>query len=191
MTHPDQGGQGDQLGLSPQHFEHRRALDALFFDEAVNGRSLEDAETDIEPDPNHDDAEPERHAPSPGEELIARDPAEQQHLRLARKRPTGPPHCGHEVIKPRCAFVFERLYCRRDEPQRSRNCLSSLGVGVETSDRGLRLCPNRCDASGFVDQGCFSAPRTNRAIRPRGAIPIAMAVIPASAARPGSSQRGR
>jgi hypothetical protein len=29
-------------------------------------------------------------------------------IRLARNRPDGPPYCGHEVMKPRCASVFAR-----------------------------------------------------------------------------------
>src|SRR5207247_9554192 len=48
---------------------------------------LEDAEANVEADPDHDDREPERHAPSPVEKLVARYRAESQHRQIRQKQP--------------------------------------------------------------------------------------------------------
>src|SRR6516165_7821900 len=70
-----------------QHLDDRRTLDALLLDDAGEGWGLENAEPNVESDPDHDDAEPERHAPSPVEKLVARDPAEQQHDYIGEEQP--------------------------------------------------------------------------------------------------------
>jgi hypothetical protein len=58
------------------HCQHRRALDLLLGDELPEDRRFENAEPDIEADRDEDEAKEERHAPAPGEELLARHLAE-------------------------------------------------------------------------------------------------------------------
>jgi hypothetical protein len=79
LGHPRERGQHDQPGLPPEHLEHRRALDPVLLNDAAEDRRLQNAKPDVEPDPDHDNAEPERYAPPPGEKLVAGNPAEQQH----------------------------------------------------------------------------------------------------------------
>src|SRR5207245_450770 len=59
LTHSSQGRQRDELRLPLQHFDDRRALDALLLDDTGEGRRLENAQPNIEADPDHNDAEPE------------------------------------------------------------------------------------------------------------------------------------
>jgi len=46
-------------------------LDAAFLEDSRENRRLENAESDIEPNPDHDDREPEWDSPAPAEELVA------------------------------------------------------------------------------------------------------------------------
>ena len=60
LSGPRQSRQDDLLGLTLQHLDHGDTLDALLVDYALKCRRLEDAEPDVEPNPDHDDAEHER-----------------------------------------------------------------------------------------------------------------------------------
>src|ERR1700756_6009753 len=69
LRHPQQRGQCDLLWLTLEHFHDRHAFDAIFVEYLLEDRGLGDAESDPQPDPNHDDAEEERNPPSPNPEL--------------------------------------------------------------------------------------------------------------------------
>ena len=56
-------------------------------DQPPEHRGLENPEPDIEPDADHDDAEHERDAPAPDQELVAGDPAEHQHRDICQQQP--------------------------------------------------------------------------------------------------------
>jgi len=95
LRHPRQRGQDDLLRLSFDYFDHRRAFDAAFFQNLPENRRLKYAEPDVEADPDHDDREPERDAPTPCQELITRDRAESQHREVGEEQsgrvaPLGP-----------------------------------------------------------------------------------------------------
>jgi hypothetical protein len=84
-----QGGQRDGLWLPLQHFDDRCAGDFLAIENALENRGLEDPETNPQADANHDDAEQERNAPAPDEELVAGNPAEHQHRDIRQEQSGG------------------------------------------------------------------------------------------------------
>src|SRR5215469_5878261 len=65
--------------MAAQHFEHRRACNLLLVEDALEHWRFKNAEPDPQPYPDHNDAEPERHPPTPSEELIAGNRAEDQY----------------------------------------------------------------------------------------------------------------
>jgi hypothetical protein len=73
-----------------EDFQDRHAFDAFLVEHLLEDRGFGDAEPDPQPDANHDDAEEERNPPSPDEELVARQPAEEQH-RQVRQEQSGRP----------------------------------------------------------------------------------------------------
>src|SRR6185437_5939334 len=80
----------DDLARLPlEHFDDRRALDLVLGDEAPEHRGFENAEADPQADGHHDDADEERDAPAPGQELIARVPAEEQHRDVGEEQAGG------------------------------------------------------------------------------------------------------
>src|SRR5258708_16253296 len=76
-------------------FEDRRALDLAFRDELGEDRRLQNAQPDIEADADQDEAQEERHAPAPGEELLARHLAEGEHREIGEEEPAG-----HAELRP-------------------------------------------------------------------------------------------
>src|SRR6266852_6648779 len=72
--------------VPPDHFQHRLAHNLLFGDELGEDRRLENAQADIEADPDQNDAEEERHAPAPGDELVARNSAERQECQVREQQ---------------------------------------------------------------------------------------------------------
>ena len=87
LGHPRQRRQDDLPRLAPQHLQHRRARDLLPVEDALKHGRFEKAQPNVEPDPDHDDRQPERHPPSPFEELIARNRAEDQHENVGEEEP--------------------------------------------------------------------------------------------------------
>ena len=85
LGHPGEGRQDDLLWLALDDFEHGDSFDPLFGDQAAKDRRLEDTEPDVEPDRDHDDAQHERDAPAPDEELVARDRAEYEHRQIRQQ----------------------------------------------------------------------------------------------------------
>src|SRR5262249_2577221 len=71
FTHAGEGGKYDLLRVALDHFQYRRALDLALGQQFGEDRRLENAEPDIKPDPDEDEAQEERYAPAPGEELLA------------------------------------------------------------------------------------------------------------------------
>jgi hypothetical protein len=78
LGHAAEGGEDDLLRLLAKHFEDRHARDLLLVEDALEHRRLENAEPDPHPDADHDDADPERHTPAPGEKLVPGDRAEHE-----------------------------------------------------------------------------------------------------------------
>src|SRR5436190_12426067 len=68
-------------------FEDRRALDLAFRDELGEDRRLQDAQPDIETHADQEQAQEERYAPAPGEELLARHLAEGEHREIGEEKP--------------------------------------------------------------------------------------------------------
>jgi hypothetical protein len=66
-------------GLSLDHLYDWDTLDASLGDDPPKRRHLPDPKADVEPDCDHDDAEQERDAPAPNQELVAGDAAEYEH----------------------------------------------------------------------------------------------------------------
>ena len=78
LPHSRQCRQDDLLWVPAEHFDDRRARHLLLIEDALEDRSLEDSKADPQAERNHHDADPERHAPSPVEELITRNRAERE-----------------------------------------------------------------------------------------------------------------
>jgi len=78
--------QKDQFRPALDDFERWRPFDPVFGEQSPKGRGLEGTEPDVEAHPNHDDAEQERDAPPPNQELIARDRAEDQHRQSCQQQ---------------------------------------------------------------------------------------------------------
>ena len=93
------------FGLPPQHLEHRHAFGAFLVEDLLEHRGFHDAETDPQPDADHDGAEEERDAPAPDQELIAGKPTEEQHRAVRQEQSAGAPNCGHAERKPRFLLV--------------------------------------------------------------------------------------
>src|SRR5262249_59096380 len=74
---------------SLDHLEDRDPLNAVFGHDPPEGRRLHDAEPDVEPDGDHDKAEQERDAPTPNQELVARNAAEHEHRNICQQQPGG------------------------------------------------------------------------------------------------------
>src|SRR5262245_49293160 len=66
LRHPRERRQDEFLRLALDHFDRRRARNPLLRDNTREHRGLENTEPDIESYPDHDDAEQERDAPTPG-----------------------------------------------------------------------------------------------------------------------------
>src|SRR5437588_1916721 len=90
LGHSGEGRQDDLLRLALNDFEHWHPLYPLFGDETPEDRRLEDAEPDIEPDCDHDDAEHERDAPAPDEKLVAGNRAEHEYRQIRQQQPGRP-----------------------------------------------------------------------------------------------------
>src|SRR5215467_10285624 len=78
LSHPQQGRKDDLLRLFLEHFDDRRVLDLVFIQKLLKHRSLKNAETNPQANPNQYDRERERNSPPPGGELISRQSAEGQ-----------------------------------------------------------------------------------------------------------------
>jgi len=74
------------FGCHFNHFDHRDAFDAVLAHQSRKDRGLENAEANVEADPDHNDAQPERHAPSPVEKLFARNRAESEHRQVRQEQ---------------------------------------------------------------------------------------------------------
>src|SRR5215467_741432 len=83
--------------MPAEDFDDRRARYLLLIENALEDRGLKDSKADPKTDCDHYDADPKRHAPSPGEELITgnrtehedRDIGDEQARRRAPLRPRG------------------------------------------------------------------------------------------------------
>jgi len=87
LGHPAEGREDDLPRLSAKHLDNRRARHLLLIEDALEYRRLEDAQANPHADRDHDDADPERHAPSPGQELIAGNRAEHEHHDVGDEEP--------------------------------------------------------------------------------------------------------
>src|SRR6202040_2426790 len=76
LSHSCQCRQDDLLWVPAKHLDNWRARHRLLIEDALDHRRFEDAEADPQPDSDHDDADPERHAPAPVQKLIAGNRAE-------------------------------------------------------------------------------------------------------------------
>jgi hypothetical protein len=79
LPHTRQPRQDNLLGLALDDLECRHSFDPLLRDQTSEGGRFEDAEPDVKPNWDHDDAEKKGSTPSPGEELVAGNRAEDQH----------------------------------------------------------------------------------------------------------------
>ncbi len=70
-------------------FQDRCALDFALSEELNEDRRLENAESDIEPDPDEEKAEKERYPPAPGEELLAGHLAKREDSEVGEEKPAG------------------------------------------------------------------------------------------------------
>ena len=78
--------QKDQFRPALDDFERWRPFDPVFGEQSPKGWGLESTESDVEAQPNHDDAEQEGDTPPPNQELIARDHAEGQHREICQQQ---------------------------------------------------------------------------------------------------------
>src|SRR5262245_10693224 len=84
--HAGEGGKYDLLRVALDHFQYRRALDLALGQQFGEHRRLENAEPDIESDHDQDEAQEERYAPAPGEELLAGHLAEREHGEVGEEK---------------------------------------------------------------------------------------------------------
>src|SRR5262249_59928333 len=84
--HAGEGGKYDLLRVALDHFQYRRALDLALGQQFREHRRLENAEPDIESDHDQDEAQEERYAPAPGEELLAGHLAEREHGEVGEEK---------------------------------------------------------------------------------------------------------
>src|SRR5580700_335510 len=89
LGHARQRREDDLLRLTLDHLDDRHAFDALFRDEALECGGFENPEPDIEPDRDHNDAEQERDAPAPDQELVAGNPAEHEYREVGQQQAGG------------------------------------------------------------------------------------------------------
>ena len=89
LRHPQQRRKQHLFRLTTQHFEHRYAFDALFLEDLLEHRRFKNPKPDPQTDADHDDADEERNAPSPDQELVARQPTEKKHRRVRQEQPGG------------------------------------------------------------------------------------------------------
>src|SRR5712692_4689177 len=87
LAHPRQRREDDRPWLTLDHFEDGYPFDPAFGDQPPEDGCLENPEPDIEPHADHDDAEHERNAPAPDQELVAGNPTEHQHRDVRQQRP--------------------------------------------------------------------------------------------------------
>src|SRR5215471_6961148 len=78
LSHAQQRRKDDLLRLFLEHFDNRRFLDFILVQKLLEHRSLKNAETNPQANPNQYDRECERNAPAPGGKLISRQSAEGQ-----------------------------------------------------------------------------------------------------------------
>jgi hypothetical protein len=83
------------FGVALDDFEYRRALDFALGEEFSEDRRLENAESDIEPDPDEEEAEKERYPPAPGEELLSGHLAKREDGEVGEEKPAG-----HAELRP-------------------------------------------------------------------------------------------
>ena len=95
---PQEGRLQDLLPVAPNNLRHRSRLDALRLQEPLEQRGFQDAQPDVQPDADQDDAEVEGNPPAPaGKPLRAGDVAhdqerpvrQEQANRNAELRPAG------------------------------------------------------------------------------------------------------
>src|SRR5262249_47057507 len=95
FAHAGEGGEYDLLRVAFDDFQYRRALDSALGQQFGEDRSLENAKPNIKPDADEDEAQEERYAPAPGEELLARHLAKREHGEVGEEKPAG-----HAELRP-------------------------------------------------------------------------------------------
>jgi hypothetical protein len=86
LPHSHQRSEDDLLRLALEDLNHRCARNPLLGNDLLEDRRLEDAEPDPQTNPDHDDAQQERHAPAPAQELVARQFAERQDREVGEEK---------------------------------------------------------------------------------------------------------
>src|SRR5215469_501190 len=97
LSHPQQGRKNDLLRLFLEHFDNRRFLDLVFIQKLLEHRSLKNAETNPQANPNQYDRERERNSPPPVGERISRQSAERQDRQVREEQTSG-----NAELRPRC-----------------------------------------------------------------------------------------
>src|ERR1700746_2243173 len=98
--HAGEGGKYDLLRVALDHLQYGRALDLALGQQFGEHRRLENAERDITPHADEDEAQEERYAPAPGEELLAGHLAEREHGEVGEEKPTGHAELRQGVDEP-------------------------------------------------------------------------------------------
>src|SRR5436853_7252158 len=94
LSHAGEGGKDDLLGVALDDFYNRCALDPLLGKQLCEHRRLKNTEPNIEADQNENEAQKERHAPAPGQELLSRHLAECKHGEIGEEQPARHPELG-------------------------------------------------------------------------------------------------
>ena len=87
FDHPRKRRENDRARLTLDHLENRDPFDTVLGHDPPKRRRFHDAEPDVEPDGDHHEAEQERDAPAPNQELVAGNPAEHEHRYVCQQQP--------------------------------------------------------------------------------------------------------
>jgi len=185
LSRPRERDEDDFLGLAFQDLDNRCVRDPLVRDYLAEDRRLEDAEPDPQPNSHHDEAQPERDAPSPAQELIPRHLTERQDrevreeetCRPAKLRPrrdepaifarAGPFHRQQHRAAPFAADPDPLNEAQGDQQNRAPD--ADMLIGGDASDQkgrqaGQQQCRNQ---RGFAADAIAVMPKDRRADRTR------------------------
>src|SRR5262249_31875051 len=144
LSYPDQCAEDDVLGLALDHFENRGALNLPLSDEPREHRRLHDPQANPEPDRHQNEAQGERQAPTPREELVTR------HLAEGNNREVGEEQtAGHAELRPRRDEAARMVGARPFHRQQHR--AAPLAADADTLDEAQDRENHRApDADGLI-----------------------------------------